>query len=66
MVVNLFSNVQDKQVTPPRWEEHPFTYENMRTCVYICPVKDIRNLNIVFPSPDLQQYYKSAVSIYFV
>lgn len=62
MVVKLFSGVEDKSVVAPRWEEHPFSYDNMRTRVYICPVKDVRNLNMVFPSPDLQEYYKSAVS----
>lgn len=62
-MVQLFASVKDKSVVSPKWEEHPFTNENMRTCAYICPIKDIRNLNMVFPSPDLQEYYKAAVSI---
>lgn len=61
-MVQLFSYVKDKSVTPPKWEEHPFKDENLRTCAYICPVKDARNLNLVFPSFDMQEYYKSAVS----
>lgn len=63
MVVQLFSGVKDKSVVAPRWEEHPFSENSMKTCVYICPIKDVRNLNMVFPSPDLQEYYKSAVSV---
>lgn len=65
-MVQLFSDVKDKAVTAPRWDEHPFKYENLRTCAYICPIKDVRNLNLVFPSPDLQEYYKSAVSSYAI
>lgn len=62
IVLRLFSDVKDKSVIAPRWEEHPFKQESMRTLAYVCPVKDIRNLNIIFPSRDLQEYYKSAVS----
>lgn len=62
IVVRLFSEVDDKSVTPPSWEEHPFKDESLRTCAYIYPVKDVRNLNLVFPSLDMQEYYKSAVS----
>lgn len=61
-MVELFSEVKDKSVIPSKWEQHPFNDENLRTCAYICPIKDARNLNLVFPSLDLQEYYKSAVS----
>lgn len=63
MVVKLFAEVKDKNVDAPKWEEHPFKKEQFQTCVYMIPIKDIRNLNIIFPAPDLQQHYKSAVSI---
>lgn len=63
MVVKLFSEVKDKSVESPKWEKHPFNEEHFRTCVYMHPIKDVRNLNIVFPCPDLQEYYKSSVSI---
>ncbi|RZC37709.1 insulin-degrading enzyme, partial [Asbolus verrucosus] len=64
MVVKLFSAVKDKSVQSPKWEEHPFKEEHFGTCVYMCPIKDVRNLNIVFPCPDLQEYYKSSPSHY--
>lgn len=60
--MELFSEVKDKNVTPPKWEEHPFKDEHFRTCACIVPVKDARNLSLVFPAIDLQQYYKAAVS----
>ncbi|XP_019877386.1 insulin-degrading enzyme isoform X4 [Aethina tumida] len=64
MVTELFATVEDKNVTAPRWEEHPFDDEHFKTLVYISPVKDVRNLNIVFPSVDLTPYYKSAPGHY--
>lgn len=65
MTVRCFGNVANKNVEAPIWEEHPFKAEQLRTCAFVVPLKDVRNLNIIFPSPDLQQYYKSAVSICF-
>ncbi|KAK4883510.1 hypothetical protein RN001_006829 [Aquatica leii] len=64
IVVRLFSPVKDKGVVAPRWDEHPFTEEQLGTCGYIVPIRDVRNLNIVFPLPDLLQYYKSAPGNY--
>lgn len=63
MAVQLFSGVKDKSAVAPVWEEHPFKKEQLRTCAFMVPVKDIRNLNILFPSPDLHSFYKSGVSI---
>lgn len=61
IVVKLFSDVEDKGVEAPRWEEHPFKEEHYRTYTFVCPIKDIQNLSIIFPSRDLQEYYKSVV-----
>lgn len=62
MVVELFSTVENKNVEAPVWKNHPFKEDQFKTIVYISPVKDVRNLNIVFPCEDLTEYYKSAVS----
>lgn len=64
IVVGLFSSVKNKDVEAPNWTEHPFTPDQFRTCAYIVPIKDVRNLNIIFPSPDLHPYYKSAPGSY--
>lgn len=66
MAVRCFANVVNKAVDAPIWEEHPFKLEQLRTCAYIVPLKDVRNLNIIFPSPDLQKYYKSVVCIHSI
>uniref|UniRef100_A0A1W7RAD0 Insulin-degrading enzyme n=1 Tax=Hadrurus spadix TaxID=141984 RepID=A0A1W7RAD0_9SCOR len=64
MVVSLFSGAQNKSVTVPRWDEHPFSPEQLKTQGYVVPVKDIRNLNITFPIPDLQPHYRANPSHY--
>ncbi|CAG9861187.1 unnamed protein product [Phyllotreta striolata] len=64
MVVELFSNVENKNVEAPVWLEHPFSEDQFRTKVYVSPVKDVRNLNIVFPSEDIVEFYKSGPTHY--
>ena len=59
VVVSLFSGVSDKGVTVPEWLEHPFSGPTKK--VSIVPVKDIRNLHITWPLPDLTKHYKAAV-----
>lgn len=61
MVVELFSQVENKEVEMPVWPEHPFNEEHFKTKWYIVPIKDTRHLYITFPLPDLQEHYKSAV-----
>jgi len=41
---------------------HPFGPEQLQMKGYIVPIKDLRNLNITFPIPDLHEYYKAGVS----
>lgn len=64
LVTSLFEPVKNKKVDAPVWEEHPFTEKQFSTCTYVKPVKDIRNLNIVFPCPDTRHLYKTAPSSY--
>ncbi|XP_067129485.1 insulin-degrading enzyme [Centruroides vittatus] len=59
MVISLFADAQNKSVDVPKWDEHPFGPEQLKTRGYVVPVKDIRNLNITFPIPDLQPYYRT-------
>ncbi|XP_050296511.1 insulin-degrading enzyme [Anthonomus grandis grandis] len=64
IVLDLFSSVENKNIEAERWEKHPFREDQMCTITYITPVKDVRNLNIVFPCDDYTQYYKSAPTNY--
>lgn len=61
MVVDRFAYVANKSVKAPIWPEHPYKEEHFQTKWYIVPVMDIRFMNLVFPLPDLQEYYKSEV-----
>ena len=63
MSVGLFSGVENKDAKSPEWKEHPFGPEQLQTKGYIVPIKDVRNLNITFPLPDLRDYYESQVLI---
>ena len=63
MVVSLFSGVENKAVTLPSWPDHPFRQEECQKLISVVPVKDIRNLNITFPIPDLHSFYKTSVGI---
>ncbi|XP_014470958.1 PREDICTED: insulin-degrading enzyme isoform X1 [Dinoponera quadriceps] len=64
MVVNLFSQVRNKEIDVPVWREHPFNDEHFRTKWHIVPIKDRRNLHVTFPIPDLHQHYQAAPSYY--
>ncbi|XP_060526171.1 insulin-degrading enzyme [Cylas formicarius] len=64
VVVELFGSVNNKNVKAARWETHPFKDDQLRTVVYVTPVKDLRNLNIVFPCDDYTDFYKSAPTNY--
>jgi len=64
IAVQLFSCVQNKDVKAPVWLEHPYGPDQLQMKGYIVPIKDLRNLNINFPIPDLHEYYKSGPGHY--
>ncbi|XP_066956310.1 insulin-degrading enzyme [Macrobrachium rosenbergii] len=64
MVIDLFSGVVNKNVTVPEWTTHPFGPDQCRKLGHVVPVKDIRNLYITFPIPDLHPHYKTAPGHY--
>ena len=60
MVTDLFNNVENKNVEGPSWLQHPYLPKDNRSLTYIVPVKDIRNLDMLFPIPDINRdNYKS-------
>uniref|UniRef100_A0A668VUU3 Insulin-degrading enzyme n=1 Tax=Oreochromis aureus TaxID=47969 RepID=A0A668VUU3_OREAU len=59
MVVKLFGEVENKNVPVPEFPEHPFQEQHLKQFYKVVPIKDIRNLYVTFPIPDLQKYYKS-------
>uniref|UniRef100_A0A1B6DGR0 Peptidase M16 C-terminal domain-containing protein n=1 Tax=Clastoptera arizonana TaxID=38151 RepID=A0A1B6DGR0_9HEMI len=59
MTVNLFSEVKNKQVKVSEWLDSPYGPEQLQIKGFIIPIKDMRNLSICFPVPDLHKYYKA-------
>ncbi|XP_073452147.1 insulin-degrading enzyme isoform X1 [Aquarana catesbeiana] len=59
LLVKLFAEVKNKNVPVPEFPENPFTEQYLKKMYKIVPIKDIRNLYVTFPIPDLQKYYKS-------
>ncbi|XP_077114691.1 insulin-degrading enzyme isoform X1 [Ranitomeya variabilis] len=59
LLVKLFAEVENKNVPVPEFTENPFQEQYLQKMYKIVPIKDIRNLYVTFPIPDLQKYYKS-------
>ncbi|CAH1259207.1 IDE [Branchiostoma lanceolatum] len=59
LVVDKFASVENKNVTVPEFPIHPFQEEHLRLRCDVVPVKDIRTMNVAFPLPDLQPYYRT-------
>ena len=64
MVRRLFGGVKNKDVDVPSWPRHPFGEHQSKTQHYVVPVKDLRQLNILFPTNDLHPYYKTSPGHY--
>lgn len=64
LCVGLFAEVENKNVESPEWNEHPFGPENLQVRGLVVPVKDIRNLNITFPVPDMREHYATQVGYF--
>ncbi|XP_069812626.1 insulin-degrading enzyme isoform X2 [Dendropsophus ebraccatus] len=59
LLVKLFAEVENKNVPVPEFPDNPFQKQYLQKIYKIVPIKDIRNLYVTFPIPDLQKYYKS-------
>lgn len=59
MIVDRLKSVPNAQLKPPEWPEHPFNAEQVGYWVQVVPVKDLRNLHVTFPIPDLHKWYQS-------
>ncbi|XP_059153920.1 insulin-degrading enzyme-like isoform X2 [Physella acuta] len=59
MVVPLFQQTVNKNVAVPRWDDPPYTSNQLQCIVHAIPVKDIREMSVVWPTPDLSEHYKA-------
>lgn len=64
LVIKLFSDVEDKNISVPVFPVHPYGDEQVQVEFRVVPVKDIKCLNISFPIPDVSQHYFSKPFLY--
>ncbi|KAJ8025523.1 Insulin-degrading enzyme [Holothuria leucospilota] len=64
LVVDLFASVEDKSVKIPEWPDHPFKEDKLKLRADIVPIKNLRQLNVTFPLPDLRKHYRSEPTHY--
>uniref|UniRef100_A0A0B7AYG5 Insulin-degrading enzyme n=2 Tax=Arion vulgaris TaxID=1028688 RepID=A0A0B7AYG5_9EUPU len=59
MVVPLFETNVNKNIEIPRWDDPPFTEDHLQCEVNVVPVKDIREMSVMWPTPDISEHYKA-------
>jgi len=62
MVVPMFSCIENSEVEAPVWLDHPFV--GPAVISHVATVKDLRNLSLSWPLPDLIKEYESAPCSY--
>jgi len=65
MVESKFSQVQNTDVLLPKWDQNPYGPNQLKRWVKLVPVKDLRQLSIMFPIPDTTEFYKTGVRFRF-
>ena len=64
-VVELFSDVKDKNLQPNRWDgQQPFGEDQLKTAVFAKPVMESRSLEISFSYQDEEDMFESQPSRY--
>lgn len=61
LVEDHFLDVDNRNVTAPFWDENPYGPNELQTVLQMVPVKDIRHLHVMFPTPDTTPHYKASV-----
>lgn len=64
MIVGMFAEVPNYNVVIPHWKEPPFLADHLQVQLKVVPVKDVRSLNLIWPIPDLHQYYQTKPGSY--
>jgi len=61
-VERLFSPVRNTNEPMPIWTENPYTENELGVWINLVPVKDLRDMHVVFPYGDITSMHDSAVS----
>ncbi|OAD77934.1 ubiquinol-cytochrome c reductase core subunit 1 [Phycomyces blakesleeanus NRRL 1555(-)] len=57
LAVDKFKEVPNKNISPPQFPDSPLTSNELLKQIFIKPIKNIRNIDIVFPFPDQYPLY---------
>ena len=55
-----FLSIPNKNIPERIWPNNPFRNSQMRTKIYVVPIKDIYHVNLTFPMEDMCQFYASS------
>jgi insulysin len=61
MVETMFSDVPNKDIPLPKWLESPYSPTELQSWAKLVPVKDLRQLQVMFPIPDTTEFFKTGV-----
>lgn len=64
IVVPLFSSIKNKNVPPKIWTKNPYSEKSLTKKIFVVPIKDKRNMDIIFKYTDETKYYKEAPGHY--
>ncbi|KAJ3108951.1 Insulinase (Peptidase M16) [Phlyctochytrium planicorne] len=64
-VVEKTAPIKNLNIKPPSFQGHPLSKEFLQTELLIKPVKNIPSMELMFPMPDLTEFYKTRPSSYF-
>ncbi|CAG0887466.1 unnamed protein product, partial [Cyprideis torosa] len=63
-VLKHFSKIVNKNVEKPSWPEHPYGPNEVGKILEIVPVRETREMAIIFPIPDQMKFYKTSPGHY--
>lgn len=55
-----FLRITNRNIPETIWPNRPFKPSQMKTKIYIVPVKDVYHVNLTFPLQDLHPHYRSS------
>ena len=62
--IEMFSEIPNKQLKSPEFEENPYKKTEQIEIMHVIPVQEKRELEISWPIPDLKKFYKASPSSY--
>ena len=61
LVEKMFTAVQNKNIPLPKWLESPYGPNEIGKWAKLVPVKDLRQITIMFPIRDTTEFYRTGL-----